>query len=319
MNMDEIIISSDPLDVGSITDRAISPSIGSTSLFVGTTRNNFQGKRVLHLELEAYEPMARKEIIKICADIRSKWSLQNIIIHHRLGLIEVNEANVVIAISSHHRKDSLEAVQYAINRLKETVPIWKKEKYESGEEWKANRECKWKEGNGIMLERLDDSDVDVNKKLNARSFISIDKTLIQVAVSKEVLDQRIERFCNRKREEIDKSNLLEFCNIDKAEFVGDSCARIVANPTLKGESKSHIRTSQVLNTEGPMSTIRTCCGEDVLEVVNNRSKEENEALGLGGNDIKNFSQRLKGSVRWCSPIDKTIRKAEIRKNLTTLD
>jgi len=199
------------------------------------------------------------------------------------------------------------------------VPIWKKEKYESAEEWKSNQECKWKEGLGLMLEPHDESDVVINKKLHTRPFISIDKTSIQVAVSKEVLDQRIERFCNRKREEIDKSNLLEFCNIDKAEFVGDSCARTLANPTLKGGSKSHLRTSQVLNTEGPMSKNRICYGEDVLEVVNNRSKEENEALGLDGIDARNFSHRLKGSERWWSPIDKTIRKAEIRKNLTTLD
>jgi len=148
--MDEVIITYDPLDVGAISSKATASCTGATSLFVGTTRDNFQGKNVLQLEYEAYEPMAKKEMLKLCADVRSKWSLHNVIIHHRLGLVKVTEASVVIAVSSPHRKESLEAVQYAIDKLKETVPIWNKEIYEEGgQEWKANQECKWKEKNGV--------------------------------------------------------------------------------------------------------------------------------------------------------------------------
>lgn len=143
------MITTSPLDIASISSSVTAPCTGATSLFVGTTRDNFQGKKVVRLEYEAYEPMAKKEMSKLCSELRSKWSLHNIAIHHRLGLVEVTEASVVIAVSSPHRKASLEAVQFAIDKLKETVPIWKKEIYEEGgEEWKQNQECVWKQTNG---------------------------------------------------------------------------------------------------------------------------------------------------------------------------
>lgn len=105
----------------------------------------------MSLEYEAYDGMARKVMHQLCADIRAKWSaVRHIAIHHRLGLVPVKEASVVIAISSPHRATSLEAVDYAINELKKRVPIWKKEKYsgEAGEaEWKENKECQWSKDN----------------------------------------------------------------------------------------------------------------------------------------------------------------------------
>jgi len=147
--MDDIVITTAPLDVAAISSSVTDPCTGATSLFVGTTRDNFQGKKVVRLEYEAYEPMAKKEMAKLCKELRSRWSLHNIAIHHRLGLVKVTEASVIIAVSSPHRKESLEAVQFAIDKLKETVPIWKKEVYEEGgEEWKQNQECKWKEKSG---------------------------------------------------------------------------------------------------------------------------------------------------------------------------
>ncbi|XP_033124657.1 molybdopterin synthase catalytic subunit-like isoform X3 [Anneissia japonica] len=121
-----------------------SPSCGAISLFAGTTRDHFEGKKVARLEYEAYVPMAEKEIENICTDIRSKWQVEHIAVFHRLGLVKIGEASVIIAISSNHRKESLEAVQYCIDKLKEMVPIWKKEVYEDGNsDWKANIECDW--------------------------------------------------------------------------------------------------------------------------------------------------------------------------------
>ncbi|XP_028399025.1 molybdopterin synthase catalytic subunit-like isoform X2 [Dendronephthya gigantea] len=119
-----------------------SPSAGATSIFVGTTRDTFNGKRVVRLEYEAYEPMAKKELAKICQDIHKKWNVLKIAIVHRIGLVPISEASVVIAISSVHRKESLEAVQYCIDTLKATVPIWKKEVYDDGQStWKENSDC----------------------------------------------------------------------------------------------------------------------------------------------------------------------------------
>jgi len=143
---DEVRITHDALDVNDAFVRATLSSTGATSIFVGTTRDNFDGKIVLKLEYEAYEPMAVKQLNILCSEVREKWpDVSKIIIEHRLGEVKVTEASVVIAISAPHRKDSLEAVDFCIDRLKEKVPIWKKEKYaDGGEAWKENKECCWK-------------------------------------------------------------------------------------------------------------------------------------------------------------------------------
>lgn len=141
---DLIKLKHEKLSADEMSALVTSPYCGAVSLFIGTTRNNFEGKKVLQLEYEAYEPMAEAEIKKICTDIRKKWpSVKHIAMHHRLGLVPISEASVIIAASSPHRKESLEAVQYGINTLKTTVPIWKKEVYEEESCWKENKECFW--------------------------------------------------------------------------------------------------------------------------------------------------------------------------------
>ncbi|XP_047353890.1 molybdopterin synthase catalytic subunit-like isoform X1 [Vespa velutina] len=132
------------LNVGEIVNLIVSPKCGAISTFIGTTRDNFENKKVIKLEYEAYEPMALKEMNNICAKIRSQWNIEHIAIYHRLGEVPVTEASVVIAVSSPHRQESLRAVEYAINTLKASVPIWKKEIYDIEEpKWKENKECIW--------------------------------------------------------------------------------------------------------------------------------------------------------------------------------
>ncbi|OPJ87152.1 molybdopterin synthase catalytic subunit [Patagioenas fasciata monilis] len=127
-----------------VSELVVSPSCGAVSLFIGITRNNFEGKKVIHLEYEAYISMAETEIKKICRNIRQKWpSVKHIAVHHRLGVVPITEASVIIAVSSPHRAESLEAVMYCINTLKASVPIWKKEIYEDEYSWKENKECFW--------------------------------------------------------------------------------------------------------------------------------------------------------------------------------
>merc|ERR1712178_416981 len=114
---------------------------GAISLFVGTTRDNFEGKTVLRLEYEAYEEMAQKEMLKLCATTRERFPVHHVVMHHRLGVVPVGEASVIIAISSSHRREAIEAVHFAINALKATVLIWKKELYdeEGDAAWKENK------------------------------------------------------------------------------------------------------------------------------------------------------------------------------------
>ncbi|KAM6468916.1 molybdopterin synthase catalytic subunit-like [Liasis olivaceus] len=135
------------LSLEEVAALVISPCCGAASFFVGTTRNNSEGRKVIQLEYEAYTAMAEAEMKKICTDIRLKWpSVKHIAIHHRLGLVPISEASVIVAISSPHRADSLNALQYCINTLKATVPIWKKEIYEEESSWKENKECFWFKG-----------------------------------------------------------------------------------------------------------------------------------------------------------------------------
>uniref|UniRef100_A0A673X1I7 Molybdenum cofactor synthesis 2 n=1 Tax=Salmo trutta TaxID=8032 RepID=A0A673X1I7_SALTR len=111
-----------------------SKSINNFTLLIlsipdGTTRNNFEGKKVVQLEYEANVSMAQSELRKIYTDIRARWpTVRHVCVHHRLGLVPVNEPSVIIGISSPHRGNSLEAVQFCIDTLKATVPIWKKVK-----------------------------------------------------------------------------------------------------------------------------------------------------------------------------------------------
>ncbi|KAL2622418.1 hypothetical protein R1flu_002623 [Riccia fluitans] len=128
------------IDMGKYVDAVRDPGAGAISTFIGTTRDTFQNKEVIELQYEAYKPMAILELKKICTLARSKWSLIGIAVAHRLGTVPIGEESVFIAVSSVHRKDSLDACQFIIDELKARVPIWKKEVYSNGEVWKENAE-----------------------------------------------------------------------------------------------------------------------------------------------------------------------------------
>lgn len=135
--MIDIKISSTALDVNICCQSVKDSSAGGNTLFVGTVRDQTKGKRVLRLDFEAYEPMAIKEMTKIAQFIESKWQALHVAIHHRVGSLAIGEIAVIIAIATPHRKAAFEACEYAIDTLKETVPIWKKEIFEDGEVWVA--------------------------------------------------------------------------------------------------------------------------------------------------------------------------------------
>ncbi|XP_062516570.1 molybdopterin synthase catalytic subunit-like [Corticium candelabrum] len=139
-----VLLTDEQLSINDATSFVVCSSTGAVSVFVGTTRDLFEGKKVVKLQYEAYTPMAVKKIKKVCQDIRVKWPVHRIAVLHRLGVVSVSEASVIIAISSIHRQEAIEAVHYCIDMLKAQVPIWKKELYEDGNEtWKENKECWW--------------------------------------------------------------------------------------------------------------------------------------------------------------------------------
>lgn len=133
--MIDIQIKATPLNAQECLDFVTADKVGGIVTFVGTVRNQTKGNRVTKLEFEAYIPMAIKEMKKIAEQASHQWSIEKIAIHHRIGTLQIKEIAVIIAVATPHRKAAFEACQFAIDTLKETVPIWKKEFFEDGEVW----------------------------------------------------------------------------------------------------------------------------------------------------------------------------------------
>lgn len=113
-----------------------SPEAGAVVLFLGTVRNNTDGRQVKHLEYDAYTPMAERKMTEIGQEILEKWGIKRVAIIHRVGKLEIGEVSVAVGIASPHRKDGFEACKYAMDRLKQIVPIWKREVWLDGDaEW----------------------------------------------------------------------------------------------------------------------------------------------------------------------------------------
>lgn len=124
-----------PLVIEEAVEKVRSDSCGAIATFIGTVRNASMGKKVVYLEYDAYEEMAVKKMGEIGQEVKGKWDIDKMAITHRIGKLDIGEMSVVIAISAPHRKDALEACQYTIDRIKQIVPIWKKEVWEDGEIW----------------------------------------------------------------------------------------------------------------------------------------------------------------------------------------
>ena len=123
------------IDAREIADMILRPEDGALCIFEGVVRNNSKGKTTRYLEYEAYETMALKTMEEIGEFVRSAWEIGCVAIVHRLGRMEIGETSVAIIITSPHRRASFDACEYAIDRLKKIVPIWKKEFFEDGEVW----------------------------------------------------------------------------------------------------------------------------------------------------------------------------------------
>lgn len=130
-----IKISSEKLDLQTCYDFVRDASCGGISAFIGTVRNDTKGKEVTQLDFSTYKPMAIKEMQKIADLALHKFDIVKIAIHHAEGVLQVGDIPVIITASAKHRKAAFEACQFAIDTLKETVPIWKKEHFSDGDVW----------------------------------------------------------------------------------------------------------------------------------------------------------------------------------------
>ena len=128
-------ITTEPISTDEVSGRVTSPTVGAVVIFAGVVRSTNAGRRVRYLEYEAYPEMAEQMLAKISEEIKARWPVEAVAIVHRIGRQEIGETSVVIAISSGHREGAFEAGRYAIDRIKQIVPIWKKEYFEGGEVW----------------------------------------------------------------------------------------------------------------------------------------------------------------------------------------
>ena len=117
----------DPIDYHALTEAVRAPHSGAVALFLGTVRDLTGDQVTVFLDYEAYPPMAEKKLAEIEAEVRRRWPVQEVAMVHRLGRLGVGEVSVAVAVSSPHRADAFEACRYAIDTLKELVPIWKKD------------------------------------------------------------------------------------------------------------------------------------------------------------------------------------------------
>jgi molybdopterin synthase catalytic subunit len=128
-------ITEKPLSVETLVQQVTRNTCGAVATFIGVVREFSRGRQVSYLEYEAYPEMAIAKMRQIAEEIRQKWEIERVAIHHRIGRLGIGELSVVIAVSAPHRRQALEACAYAIERLKQIVPIWKKEVAPDGSSW----------------------------------------------------------------------------------------------------------------------------------------------------------------------------------------
>ena len=134
-------ITTEEISADEVIARLADPAIGAVITFVGVVRGTTEGRQVRYLEYEAYPEMAEETLFQIGDEVRARWNaVREVAIVHRVGRLQVGETAVVIALSAAHRREVFDAVHYAIDRLKEIVPIWKKEVWADGAEWRSEGE-----------------------------------------------------------------------------------------------------------------------------------------------------------------------------------
>jgi len=128
-------VTNKPLVLQELIEFVTDPEAGAITTFIGTTRNHNEGRKVIALDYEAYPGMAEKELMRLGEEAKKKWPICRMAVVHRIGPVQITEPSVMIAVSAGHREAAFAACRFAIEEIKRTVPIWKKEVYEGGEIW----------------------------------------------------------------------------------------------------------------------------------------------------------------------------------------
>ncbi len=129
------VVTREPLNPAQLVDAVRRDESGAVVLFYGVVRNHNEGRRVQYLEYDAYEGMAEKKLREVADEVKRRFPIDDIAIAHRVGRLDIGETSLLVAVSSAHRADAFEAAHYCVDRIKQVVPIWKKEVWEDGSAW----------------------------------------------------------------------------------------------------------------------------------------------------------------------------------------
>ncbi len=129
------VVTREPLNAARLVDAVRRDESGAVVLFYGVVRNHNEGRRVQYLEYDAYEGMAEKKLREVADEVKRRFPIDDIAIAHRVGRLDIGETSLLVAVSSAHRADAFEAAHYCVDRIKQVVPIWKKEVWEDGSAW----------------------------------------------------------------------------------------------------------------------------------------------------------------------------------------
>ncbi len=133
--MAEFRLTEDPIDLAACRAEVTRPGQGAVVTFEGVVRDHFEGRRVVRLEYEAYPPMAEKLMARLFEEVRVTCGVEHLLVVHRLGVVPEGDVSIVIVAASPHRREAFQAAQLTIDRIKEILPVWKREQYEDGEVW----------------------------------------------------------------------------------------------------------------------------------------------------------------------------------------
>jgi molybdopterin synthase catalytic subunit len=135
MAVPQVAVTAEPLDLDALVALVGADGDGAVTTFAGLVRNHNQGRQVRFLEYEAYEPLAVRVLQRIVDEARDLWPDARVAAHHRIGRLEIGEASILIAAASPHRASAFAACRYTIERVKQAVPIWKREHFDGGDVW----------------------------------------------------------------------------------------------------------------------------------------------------------------------------------------
>ncbi|XP_067007419.1 molybdopterin synthase catalytic subunit [Anabrus simplex] len=303
--MDFVSVSHCKLKVEDVTTKISSLACSAVSLFVGVNVDNYDNQKHVYVEYDADIQDAEMIYRNICQQVREKWKVQNIAIYHRLGIVPIQEASIIIAVSSPDISESMQALQYVVCVNKERSPVTKKDVVQVKDEY----ECDVKE------ELLQSTNLSSDTDTQHLTADMVPLRLIQIKADSKEINRRINCFIERKREQANIGNVQEFRQCKQIAGEEDTCARVDALLLRRKDSKSHLRVRRVFNSWGPHTRSVECFGQQPSDESSskqdqNYNSEDIKPLGVKKltalNGVEERLSNAEEHLQICGPVPKDV-------------